>query len=79
VELQVSNVLAAFSHLAMKQPISAIGTFGPLAWGGNGAVLGGTLELWCISNAGGRLSFESSGRTLDLARGELQGEFVQCK
>lgn len=79
VELQVSNVLAAYSHLAMKQPISAIGTFGPLAWGANGAVLGGTLELWCISSAGGRLSFESSGLTLDLARGQLQGAYVQCK
>jgi len=79
LELQGSNVLAGFSRLAMKQPISAIGTFGPLAWGANGSVLGGTLELWCIENDAGRLAFQSSGLTLDLASGSLSGEYVQCR
>ena len=79
IEVQAVTVLAAFSRLAMKEPIRAIGTFGPLAWGPNGAVLGGTLELWCIENRVGRLSYQSSGLTLDLATGLLEGEYTQCQ
>lgn len=79
IEVQAVTVLAAFSHLAMKEPINAIGTFGPLAWGPNGAVLGGTLELWCIENRAGRLSYQSSGVTLDLATGSLKDNFKQCQ
>ena len=79
IEVQAVTVLAAFSRLAMKEPISAIGTYGPLAWGPNGAVLGGTLELWCIENRGGHLSYESSGLTVELATGLLQGTYTQCE
>lgn len=78
IEVQAVDLLAGFSHLVMKESITAIGTFGPLAWGPNGAVLGGTLELWCIENRGGRLSYQSSGITLELATGLLEGEYVQC-
>jgi branched-chain amino acid transport system substrate-binding protein len=79
IEVQAVTVLAAFSRLAMKEPISAIGTFGPLAWGPNGAVLGGTLELWCIENRAGRLSYQSSGLTVELATGLVQGQYKQCE
>jgi ABC-type branched-subunit amino acid transport system substrate-binding protein len=79
IEVQAVTVLAAFSRLATKEPITAIGTFGPLAWGPNGAVLGGTLELWCIENIAGRLSYQSSGLTLDLASGLLEGSYKQCE
>jgi ABC-type branched-subunit amino acid transport system substrate-binding protein len=79
IEVQAVSLLAAFSHLVMKDPITAIGTFGPLAWGPNGAVLGGTLELWCVESRGGRLSYQSSGITLDLASGDLVGYYVQCE
>lgn len=79
IRIQAVSAIAAFSRLAMKQPISAIGTFGPLAWGSNGAVLGGTLELWCIANQAGRLSYQSSGLTLDLATGTEMGKFEQCE
>jgi branched-chain amino acid transport system substrate-binding protein len=79
IEVQAVTVLAAFSRLAMKEAISAIGTFGPLAWGPNGAVLGGALELWCIENRAGRLSYQSSGLTLDLASGLLEGTYQQCE
>jgi hypothetical protein len=40
--------------------------------------LGGTLELWCIGAQGDRLSFQSSGMTLDLESGFLRGRYVQC-
>ena len=79
IEVQAVTVLAAFSHLAMKEPINAIGTFGPLAWGPNGAVLGGTLELWCIENRAGRFSYQSSGLTVELATGLETGKYVQCE
>jgi ABC-type branched-subunit amino acid transport system substrate-binding protein len=79
IEVQAVTVLAAFSRLAMKEPISAIGTFGRLAWGPNGAVLGGTLELWCIENRTGHLSYQSSGLTVELATGLLTGTFTQCE
>ena len=79
IQVQAVSLLAAFSHLVMKEPINAIGTFGPLAWGPNGAVLGGTLELWCIGARGGRLSYQSSGVTVDLASGLLEGNYVQCE
>lgn len=78
IEVQAVTLLAAFSRLAAKEPISAIGTYGRLAWGPNGAVLGGTLELWCIENRAGRLSYQSSGLTLELATGQLTGEYKQC-
>jgi branched-chain amino acid transport system substrate-binding protein len=79
IEVQAVTLLAAFSRLAMKDPITAIGTFGPLAWGPNGAVLGGTLELWCIEKRAGRLSYQSSGLTLELATGLLDGHYKQCE
>jgi ABC-type branched-subunit amino acid transport system substrate-binding protein len=78
IEVQAVTVLAAFSHLVNQEAITAIGTFGPLAWGANGAVLGGTLELWCIENRATRLSYQSSGLTLDLASGLLEGTYKQC-
>ena len=79
IDVQAVTLLAAFASLSKNEPISAIGTFGPLAWGPNGAVLGGTLELWCIERRAGHLSYQSSGLTLDLATGRLEGDYKQCE
>ncbi|MET0391459.1 MAG: hypothetical protein ABW321_36125, partial [Polyangiales bacterium] len=67
-----------FSHLVAGSPVSVTGTFGPLAWGANGAILGGNLELWCIGKGEERLRFESSPMALDLLTGILRGDYVQC-
>jgi hypothetical protein len=79
VKVQASTAIGAFARLTMKQPISAIGTFGPLEWGANGAVMGGTIELWCIENRAGRVGFQSSGLTVELSTGTLEGSYRQCE
>jgi ABC-type branched-subunit amino acid transport system substrate-binding protein len=78
VELQSTQVLAAFQRLVAGQAVNAVGTFGPLAWNQSGAVLGGTLEVWCIGLASGKPVYQSSGLTLDLATGKTSGTYTQC-
>ncbi len=78
IEVQSTQVLAGFQRLVAGQPIDAVGTFGPLAWGANGAVVGGTLEVWCIGVVGGKPGYQSSGLTLDLLTGRTAGEYTQC-
>jgi ABC-type branched-subunit amino acid transport system substrate-binding protein len=78
VEVQSTQVLAGFQRLVAGQSISAIGTFGPLSWGSNGAVVGGTLEVWCIGVVAGKPGYQSSGLTLDLVSGRTAGEYTQC-
>lgn len=78
IEVQSTQLLAGFQRLAAGQSINAIGTFGPLAWGPNGAVLGGTLEVWCIGVAAGKAGYQSSGLTLDLVSGRTAGEYTPC-
>jgi ABC-type branched-subunit amino acid transport system substrate-binding protein len=78
VEVQSTQVLAGFQRLVAGQSINAIGTFGPLAWGPNGAVVGGTLEVWCIGVAAGKAGYQSSGLTLDLTTGRTAGEYTPC-
>jgi len=78
VELQGSKVLSAFRHLTETTPVTIIGTSAPLVWDDHGAILGGTIELWCISEAAGRASYDSSGITYDLQLGRTEGTYVQC-
>jgi hypothetical protein len=78
IEVQSTQVLAGFQRLVAGQSINAIGTFGPLAWGPNGAVLGGTLEVWCIGVAAGKAGYQSSGLTLELSNQRTAGEYMQC-
>jgi ABC-type branched-subunit amino acid transport system substrate-binding protein len=78
VELQGSKVLSAFRHLTETTPVTIIGTNAPLQWDSHGAILGGTIELWCISEAAGRSSYDSSGITFDLQLGRTEGTYVQC-
>jgi ABC-type branched-subunit amino acid transport system substrate-binding protein len=79
VSVQQNQVLAAFQHLIVDGYINAIGTFGPLAWGTNGAVQGGTVEIWCIGANNGTPFFASSGLTYDLATAQYTGSYTQCE
>lgn len=60
-----AQLLQAFQRLQAGDKINVTGTFGPFTWNEQGAVLGGTLEVWCIDDDAPR-SFVSSGLTYDL-------------
>lgn len=78
IEVGGTKALRAFQHLAAGEKITAIGTFGPLEWDMNGAVVGGTLEMWCIGTNGNTAVYQSSGLTFDLAKQERIGKYTQC-
>jgi ABC-type branched-subunit amino acid transport system substrate-binding protein len=78
VEVGSQHVLAAFQRLARGEAIAAMGTFGPLDWDANGAVTGGTIEMWCIGATTATPSYQSSGLTFDVKTGKYSGQYVQC-
>jgi ABC-type branched-subunit amino acid transport system substrate-binding protein len=78
MEIQSTTILAAFQKLVAGESITAIGTFGPLEWNEDGAVVGGTIEMWCIGAGDGTPVYQSSGLTFDVARGTVSGEYTQC-
>jgi hypothetical protein len=73
-----TKALAAFQKLAAGDKITAIGTFGPLEWDMNGAVVGGTLEMWCIDGSGMTPAYQSSGLTFDIKAQTFAGSYTQC-
>ena len=79
IEVGLPDLTAAFSRLSAGDEIDAVGTFGRLEWNDNGAVLGGTLEMWCIGvPSGGTPAYRSSGLTFDLKTATESGQYVQC-
>ena len=73
-----TKALAAFQKLAAGDKITAIGTFGPMEWDQNGAVVGGTLEMWCIDGSGSTPTYRSSGLTYDIKGQAFSGSYTQC-
>jgi ABC-type branched-subunit amino acid transport system substrate-binding protein len=78
LEATGTNILAAFQKLAGGDEITSIGTFGNLAWDANGAVLGGTLEMWCIGASAAKPVYASSGLMFDIKSQTKSGAYVQC-
>jgi hypothetical protein len=80
VEVGSTDLTKAFQRLVEGESIDAIGTFGRLRWDANGAVLGGTLEMWCIGIPSGTTTpaYRSSGLFYDLATDTESGQYVQC-
>jgi len=79
IEVGSPKILAAFAALGSGQKITTIGTFGPLEWDEKGAVLGGTLEVWCIgAPPPGTPVYQSSGLTYDIKSGTPTGLYKQC-
>ncbi len=72
------NVLPAFQKLAAGEKISAVGTFGMLDWDENGAVQGGTLEMWCIGGPTTKPTYGSSKLLFDIKTQTTSGTYVQC-
>ncbi len=73
-----TKVLAAFQRLAAGDKITAIGTFGPLEWDQNGAVVGGTLQMWCIDGTGPTPAYQDSGLTYDIKAQKFAGAYTAC-
>lgn len=78
IQIGATRVLSAFQRLAAGESINALGTFSSLAWTGDGTVLGGTLEMWCIGSPSGRPAYQGSGLTFDIMTQGLSGQFTQC-
>jgi len=78
LEATGTNVLAAFQKLAAGEQVTEVGTFTMLDWDQNGAVKGGTLEMWCIGGPTTKPVYGSSGLTFDLKTQTQSGTYVQC-
>jgi hypothetical protein len=78
IEVERAKILAAFSRLTRGEPVNIVGTFSALKWNENGAIAGGTIDLWCISATANKASFDSSGLSFDLATGRTVGQYLQC-
>jgi ABC-type branched-subunit amino acid transport system substrate-binding protein len=73
-----TNLLAAFQKLSAGDSITAVGSFGILDWDTNGAVKGGTLEMWCVGGTAAKPAFQSSGLLFDIMSQEQSGTYKQC-
>ena len=73
-----TNLLAAFQQLGTGKGLTALGSFGVLDWDANGAVKGGTLEMWCIGGTSAKPAYQSSGLTFDIMAQQQDGTYKQC-
>jgi ABC-type branched-subunit amino acid transport system substrate-binding protein len=78
IEVGTTKVLQAFQKLAAGEQIKALGTFGSLDWDTDGAVVGGTLEMWCIGVPSGTPAYQTSGLTFDIKTRMKAGQYTQC-
>jgi hypothetical protein len=49
-----------------------------LDWDSDGAVKGGTLEMWCIGGTPEKPVFQSSGLLFDIMSQAKSGTYTQC-
>lgn len=73
-----TNLLSAFQKLAAGTGITAVGSFGVLDWDSDGAVKGGTLEMWCIGGTPEKPVYQSSGLLFDIMSQAKSGTYQQC-
>jgi hypothetical protein len=73
-----TNLLPAFQKLTNGIGITAVGSFGVLDWDANGAVKGGTLEMWCIGGTPEKPAYQSSGLNFDIMSQQESGTYKQC-
>lgn len=72
------GVVAGFRMLSGGGSVRAMGASGPLRWDAQGARSEGMVEAFCVGERDGVSYFGGAGMTLDLASGELSGEFAPC-
>jgi ABC-type branched-subunit amino acid transport system substrate-binding protein len=73
-----NSASGAFQALASAGHIALQGTFTLMHWDNNGDIVGGTLQVWCVSTSGGTPAFSASGRNLDLTSMQITGTYTQC-
>lgn len=73
-----TNLLPAFQKLNAGASISVVGSFGVLDWDPDGAVKGGTLEMWCIGGTAAKPAYTSSGLIYDIMSGQQSGTYKPC-
>jgi branched-chain amino acid transport system substrate-binding protein len=75
-----SPLLTAFGKLAAGENITATGTYLPMEWDDKGAVVNGTIEIWCVGLPGTSTTpaYGSSGLTYDIKTDKTMGAYVQC-
>lgn len=78
ISVGATKVLQAFRELDAGRNLSAIGTFTRLEWNEMGAVVGATLEMWCIGSSGGKAVYQSSGLTYGIKEEQTFGTYTEC-
>jgi branched-chain amino acid transport system substrate-binding protein len=73
-----TNLLPAFQKLNAGVGITTVGSFGVLDWDANGAVKGGTLEMWCLGGTAAKPAYQSSGLLYDIMSAKESGTYKQC-
>jgi hypothetical protein len=73
-----SNILTAFSRLGANENINGIGTFVPFEWDDRGAVVNGTIEVWCIASTGGAPAYQTAKRNYDIKSDMISGTYIPC-
>jgi ABC-type branched-subunit amino acid transport system substrate-binding protein len=73
-----NSASGAFQALTSVGHIALQGTFTLMHWDNNGDIVGGTLQVWCVSTSSGTPSFAASGRNLDLTSMQITGTYTQC-
>jgi branched-chain amino acid transport system substrate-binding protein len=73
-----SSILNAFMRLGAGENISAIGTFVPFEWDERGAVVNGTIEIWCVGNVNGTPAYQSAKLTHDIKTDTIEGMYTPC-
>jgi hypothetical protein len=72
----------ALQQLMGAGHITLQGTFTVMHWDANGDIVGGTMQVWCVSPGSGAMpkpAFGDSGRHLDLVTNQISGSYTQCQ
>jgi hypothetical protein len=78
IEVGSKTIGTAFSHLVAGESINAIGTYVPMEWDDKGAVVNGTIEIWCVGIPAMVPAYGSSGITYDIAAKTTMGVYSPC-
>jgi branched-chain amino acid transport system substrate-binding protein len=78
IEVGSKSIGTAFGRLVAGDNINAIGTFVPMEWDEKGAVVNGTIEIWCVGIPATAPAYGSSGLTYDIAAKTTMGVYFQC-
>jgi hypothetical protein len=78
IEVGSKSIGTAFSRLVAGDNINAIGTYVPMEWDEKGAVVNGTIEIWCVGIPAMAPAYGSSGLTYDIAAKTTMGVYFQC-